>query len=267
MSEISAIERLLKRDRAIVLAALCVLAALSAVYTVLGGGMDMSALAMTRMSADMLTAPPDWTPAYAVVVFLMWWIMMIAMMLPSAAPVLLLYAAIKRRTREMTNPLTMTAVFLAGYLGVWALFSLAATLLEWVLEDGGVVSGTLRVSSVALGGAILIAAALYQFTPVKQSCLKRCQNPVQFITRPRAPGLSGALGAGIAHGTYCVGCCAVLMLPLFVGGIMNLFWIAGLGIYILLEKLLPQGRWVSYAAGAGLFAVGIGLLVSAGTME
>lgn len=267
MSENSAIERLLKQDRAIVWAALWALAGLSAVYTVLGGGMDLSALTMTRMSANMLMGPPDWTPAYAVLVFLMWWIMMIAMMLPSAGPVLLLYAALKRRSRNMTNPLTMTAVFLAGYLAVWALFSLAATFLQWVLEITGVVSGMLSVSNASLSGAILIAAALYQFTPVKQSCLTLCKNPVQFITRPRAPGLPGALSTGIAHGTYCVGCCAVLMLLLFFGGIMNLFWIAGLGIYILLEKLLPQGRWVSYATGAGLFAVGVSLLVSAGTME
>ncbi len=267
MSEISAIEGLLKQDRAIVLGALFTLAGLSAVYTVLGGGMDMSALAMTRMSPDMLMAPPDWTPAYAVLAFLMWWIMMIAMMLPSATPVLLLYAALKRRNRDLTNSLTMTAVFLAGYLAVWALFSLAATILQWVLEDRGVVSGMLNVSNVALGGVILIAAALYQFTPVKQNCLALCKNPVQFVTRLRAPGLPGALGAGITHGAYCVGCCAVLMLLLFFGGIMNLFWIAGLSIYILLEKLLPQGRWVSYAAGAGLFVVGVNLLVSAAAME
>jgi predicted metal-binding membrane protein len=267
MRQISAIERLLKRDRTIVLAALFALAGLSAVYTVLGGGMGMSALAMTYMSGDMLMAPAHWTPVYAVLVFLMWWIMMIAMMLPSARPVILLYAALKRRSRDLTNPLIMTSVFLGGYLSVWALFSLAATSLQWLLEKSSVVSGMLKVSNVALGGVILIVAALYQVTPLKQNCLALCKNPVQFITKLRTPGLPGALGAGIAHGTYCVGCCAALMLLLFVGGIMNLFWIAGLSTYILLEKLLPQGRWVSYAAAAGLFVVGVNLLVSAAVME
>lgn len=267
MFEISAIERLLKRDRAIVLAALFMMAGLSAVYTVLGGGMDMSALAMTRMPPDMLMAPPDWTPAYAVLMFLMWWIMMMAMMLPSATPVILLYAALKRRRHDLANPLIMTTVFLAGYLAVWALFSLAATFLQWVLDDTGMVSSMLSVSNAALGGVILITAALYQFTPLKHNCLALCKNPVKFITKPRAPGLPGALGAGITHGAYCVGCCAVLMLLLFFGGIMNLFWIAGLSIYVFLEKLLPEGGSISYAAGTGLFIVGVKLLVSAAAME
>jgi predicted metal-binding membrane protein len=259
MSDVSTIERLLKRDRAIVLAALAAMAAVSAVYTVFGVGMDMSALDMTAMPGDMLMAAAVWTPEYAVLAFFMWWIMMIAMMLPSAAPVLLLYAAVKRKRREIANPVTMTAVFLSGYLFAWALFSLFATSLQWLLQSAGLVSGMLNVSNNALGVAILLAASVYQFSPLKQVCLKQCKQPARFIAGPQGAGLTGALRLGLRHGTFCVGCCCGLMLLLFFGGIMNLFWIAGLGIYVLLEKLLPQGRWLSYAAGIALFALGLKL--------
>jgi predicted metal-binding membrane protein len=170
-----------------------------------------------------------------------------------------LYAALKRRRREILNPVAMTAVFLSGYLAVWALFSLLATSLQWILQSAGLVSGMLNVSNKALGVAILLAASVYQFSPLKQVCLKQCKQPARFIAGPQNAGLTGALRLGLRHGTYCVGCCGGIMLLLFFGGIMNLFWIAGLGVYVLLEKLLPQGRWLSYAAGIVLFAVGVKL--------
>jgi predicted metal-binding membrane protein len=259
-SDVSAIERLLKRDRQIVLVCVAAMVVLSGLYTMLGVGMEMSAIAMTGMPSTMLMDTAEWTPTYAVLVFLMWWIMMIAMMLPSAAPALLLYAAIRRRGRGPTDPVVMTAIFLLGYLSVWALFSLLATALQGALEYVGVVSGMLSVSNRALGGVVLLTAALYQFTPMKQACLTQCRNPVRFITGTHGAGRVGALRLGIRHGTYCVGCCGLLMLLLFFGGIMNLFWIAGIGIYVLLEKLLPRGRWLSHAAGIGMFAVGIWLV-------
>jgi predicted metal-binding membrane protein len=260
MSNVSTMERLLKRDRALLLLALAAMVGLSAIYTVQGAGVNMSALEMTRMPEGMLMATATWTPAYAVLVFFMWWIMMIAMMLPSAAPVLLLYAALKRRSRDASDPLTMTAVFLLGYLAVWALFSLLATGLQWALEYVGIISGMLSVSNKTLGGVILLLVGLYQFTPFKQTCLTQCQNPVRFVIGSSRTGLVGALRLGMRHGAYCVGCCVGLMLLLFVGGVMNLYWIAGLGIYVLLEKLIPAGRWVSFAAGGGLFASGAALM-------
>ncbi len=262
MSDVSTIERLLRRDRAIVLAALMAIGSLSVAYTVFSLGMNMSAGDKTAMSGEMLMAAAAWTPAYAVLVFLMWWIMMIAMMLPSAAPVLLLYAALKRRRRDIADPMLMIALFLSGYLAVWALFSLLATALQWMLQFTKMVSGSLTLSSNVLGIAIVLAAAAYQFSPLKQACLKQCQQPARFIAGSQGTGQVGALRLGVRHGTYCVGCCGVLMLLLFFGGVMNLYWIAGLGVYVLLEKLLPQGRWLSFAAGVGLFAVGVKLVVS-----
>jgi predicted metal-binding membrane protein len=121
----------------------------------------------------------------------------------------------------------------------------------------------MTVTNKAVGGIILVAAALYQFSPLKQACLRQCQTPIRFITRYQRPGLGGALRLGVRHGAYCVGCCALLMVLLFFGGIMNLFWIAGLSITVMLEKLLPHGRWVGYAAAIGLLAGGAALLLSA----
>ena len=266
-SDISAVERLLKRDRVIVLVCVAAMVVLSALYTTLGVGMDMSAIAMTSMPSAMLMDAAEWTPTYAVLVFLMWWIMMIAMMLPSAAPALLLYAAVRRRRGGLADPVVMTGIFLLGYLATWALFSLSATALQGALEYVGAVSGMLSVSNRALGGVILLAAALYQFTPIKQACLTQCRNPVRFITGAHGTGFAGAFRLGVRHGTYCVGCCAVLMLLLFFGRIMNLVWIAGLGVYVLLEKLLPWGRWLSQAAGIGMFAAGAWLVASVASME
>lgn len=229
--------------------------------------MDMSAPAMAGMPNAMLMDAAEWTTTYAVLVFLMWWIMMIAMMLPSAAPALLLYAALRRRSGGLADPVVMTAIFLLGYLATWALFSLLATGLQGALEYLRVLSGTLSVSNRALGGVILLAAALYQFTPIKQACLTQCRNSVRFVTGAHGAGLAGAFRLGVRHGTYCIGCCAVLMLLLFFGGIMNLVWIAGLGLYVLLEKLLPWGRLLSHGAGIGMFSVGAWLVASVAWME
>jgi predicted metal-binding membrane protein len=174
----------------------------------------------------------------------------------------LLYAAIKRRRTDISNPLSLTAAFLAGYLILWGFFSLFATALQWSMDLAGLVSHTMTIKSTVLGGLILIMAAVYQFTPVKHVCLNHCQRPVRFLSSRQAPGLFGAWQRGLRHGMFCVGCCLFLMSLLFVGGIMNPYWVVGLAIYILLEKLLPYGRWLGHLTGAGLLISGVVLLVS-----
>jgi predicted metal-binding membrane protein len=197
---------------------------------------------MTTMPSDMVMTPAAWTSGYALVMFLMWWIMMSAMMLPSAAPTVLLYAAIKRRRTDIGNPLSLTAAFLFGFLVLWGLFTLLATVLQWSLARAGLLSPTMSVTSRLLAAVILVMAAAYQFTPIKRSCLAHCQHPVRFSTARRGAGLVGAWRLGLSHGAFCAGCCVFLILLLFVGGIMNLYWISGLALYILLEKLLPYDR-------------------------
>jgi predicted metal-binding membrane protein len=136
-------------------------------------------------------------------------------------------------------------------------------LAQWGLERAGLVSMTVASSSATFGGAILLAAGLYQFTPVKSACLRYCQSPVLFLSRYWRPGAAGALRMGLQHGGYCLGCCWFLMLLLFVAGIMNLFWIAGIALYVACEKLLPLGQRLSRAAGAVLIVAGTIVLARA----
>ncbi len=132
--------------------------------------------------------PVDWSPGYALLMFWMWWIMMIAMMLPSAAPMILLFALVNRRSREQGAPWVPTAVFTAGYLIAWGGFSLAATLLQWWLEQAGLADHVDGQRDAWLGGTILIAAGIYQLTPLKHACLRHCRGPVEFISQHWRPG-------------------------------------------------------------------------------
>jgi len=186
-------------------------------------------------------------------------VMMVAMMLPSAAPMVLLFAAISRKQREAGKPFVPTVIFLAGYLAVWGLFSVLATGAQWGLEAAGFAPMT-SGAGARLGGAILIAAGLYQLTPLKQACLSHCRSPILFLTSHWRPCRAGAWRMGLAHGAYCLGCCWFLMALLFVGGIMNVIWIAALALYVLFEKIVPAGHWLAYAAGAALSLGGIAMM-------
>lgn len=265
---VGTVENLLRRDGLIVAGALSVLVLIAAVYTVMGVGMNMTAIEMTLMAGPFaepmpMAMQPEWTAAYALLVFLMWWVMMIAMMTPSAAPLVLLFAAVKRTGPEAGRAAPHSGILLAGYLGVWAGFSTLATFVQWAAEWAGILSGAMMtIESRWLAALVLIAAGLYQFTPVKSACLRHCRAPGLFLAEHRRPGAAGALRMGIAHGAYCLGCCWVLMVLLFVGGIMNLIWIAGLTTYVIIEKLLPRGDLVAKIAGASLAVLGCWLLVT-----
>jgi predicted metal-binding membrane protein len=111
-------------------------------------------------------------------------------------------------------------------------------------------------TSPLLGGLVLIAAGIYQWTPAKHACLARCRSPLAFLLTEWREGARGALVMGIRHGFSCAGCCWLLMLLLFVVGVMNLLWIALLTVFVLLEKILPRGLWVSRASGGALIIWG-----------
>ncbi|MDQ8731173.1 DUF2182 domain-containing protein [Bradyrhizobium daqingense] len=255
----SILEHLLHRDRLIVAIGTVTVVALAWAYLAAGAGMD------TEMMADMPDmAPMPWTPFYGVLLFVMWWVMMVAMMAPSAAPTVLLYATAKRKQETASRAAIDSWIFLAGYLVTWAGFSLAAVLVQGAFEHFGLLSMAMASTSALLGGCVLIAAGLYQFTPFKQACLRYCESPLLFLSRHWRPGTRGALRMGLRHGSYCVGCCWFLMLLLFVGGVMNLAWIIGIALYVAGEKLLPFGRRLSYAAGGILILSGAIVLARAG---
>ncbi|MFQ5623073.1 MAG: DUF2182 domain-containing protein [Paracoccaceae bacterium] len=265
----STVERLVRRDRLIVFLAVTAIFMLAGVYTVLGVGMNMSALDMTRMARPigepmMMGGRAVWTPTYALLVVLMWWVMMIAMMTPSAAPTLLLFTALKRHGKDRLNAPLLGGLFLAGYLLCWAVFSVIATALQWGLGNLGLISASMMtISSRVLAGSVLIGAGLYQFSGLKNACLKHCRSPAHFLAGHNRPGRAGALLMGAHHGVYCLGCCWALMALLFVGGIMNLYWIVGLAAYAIAEKVLPHGETVSRIAGAAIAAAGAWVLLSA----
>ena len=282
MNERAGIEQLLARDRLIISVAMLAIFLIATVYTLMGVGMSMSSVEMTfgtsempmqdMPSKDMLDGgmssmmmPPVWSASYAALVFLMWWVMMIAMMLPSVASIILLYSTLIRRSNPTQNPSVLAGTFLGGYLAAWAFFSLLATLLQSVLELRGFVSPMMMsLTSQIIGSGVLIAAGLYQFTPVKESCLQHCQNPLKFLTEKRRPGYRGAFLMGVEHGAFCLGCCWFLMALLFVGGIMNLYWIIGLTLYVLLEKLIPTTNSINVGkiAGGLLILGGVGIIIT-----
>lgn len=266
--ESTALETVVKQDRAILIAGLLAVMVVSWIWLLLGAGMDMDAFEMTRLSAPVgqdgtKSAIPmdmvhfvEWTFGYAVLMVFMWWIMMVAMMLPSASPMLLLFALLNRKQRSRGRPFVPTGVFAAGYLIVWGLFSVIATLLQWALEGSGLLSSMMVSTSAVLGGCLLLAAGAWQLTPIKQACLRHCRSPIGFLTSNWRDGRGGAFRMGVRHGLYCLGCCFFIMGLLFYGGVMNLYWIIGLAAFVLIERLTPAGHWVGGVVGIGLVGWG-----------
>ena len=239
-------ETVLGRDRAVTIASLVAVTALAWTYLV--------ALAGDR-GAMPEVAP--WSVLDAWLMFVMWAVMMVGMMLPSAAPMILLYAAVSRKQRGRGHVFAPTGTFAAGYLVAWTLFSLAATALQWALEQAALLSPMMVSASAWLGGGLLIAAGAYQWTPLKHACLENCRSPVEFLSRIWRKGTGGAVAMGIHHGAYCVGCCWFLMALLFVGGVMNLLWVAAIAGFVLAEKIVPHGHMVSRASGVLLVLAGV----------
>lgn len=268
LADSTVLERVLRRDRLVVAAALAVIIAIAWIWVALGAGTGMSVVGMTRRSGmpditGMIMEPAAWTLGYAGLIFAMWWVMMAAMMLPSAAPMLLLFAQVTRKARAGDRPYVPTGIFATGYLIAWGGFSVLATGLQWTLEELGLLSPMMVTTSYWLGGAILLVAGAWQLTPVKGVCLRHCRSPLSFLVGSWRPGRLGALRMGLEHGTYCLGCCWFLMGLLFFGGIMNLFWIAGLAAFVLLEKTIPLGHWVGRIIGIAAVAGGVLMLVEA----
>jgi predicted metal-binding membrane protein len=168
-----------------------------------------------------------------------WTVMMAAMMLPSTSPLVLLYA------RQSTA--TSSALLTAGYVAVWAGVGLAAYGIDMRLPD----------PSNRVVGAVLIGAGLYQLTPLKTACLKRCRNPADFLVTHWRRGRVGALRLGVEHGAYCVGCCWALMGVLIVAGSMSLAWVVAIALVVAGEKLLPAGQLFGRLGGVGLLVAGI----------
>ena len=248
---------LLRRDRLVVLGSLGAVTALAWAYLV------WSAAKMTGTAApmDMMGLRP-WAFADFLLVFLMWTIMMVGMMVPTATPMTLIYAAVARKAEGQGTVVAPTSTFVSGYVAVWTLFSLVATIAQWGLDRAALLSPMMVATSPALGAALLIAAGIYQLTPAKTACLIRCQSPIHFIAQHWRPGVRGAFRMGFQHGAFCLGCCWLLMGLLFVGGVMNLLWIAAIALFVLLEKVVPDTRLAGRLAGGAMMVTGLAFLAT-----
>lgn len=194
-------------------------------------------------------AASDWSLGSLFPLFLMWAGMMVAMMLPSAMPMILTFASVTRNRRRQQRPYVSVSVFVAGYVAIWSVFSAGAAVAQWLLHRQALLSPAMASTSAWLGGGLLLAAGVFQFTPLKRACLAHCRTPFEFIMTRWREGTRGAFRMGLEHGLFCAGCCWALMSLLFLLGVMNILWIAALSALVALEKLLPRAVWLSAATG------------------
>jgi predicted metal-binding membrane protein len=239
-SEADLTSRILRHERWVVACGIAMLVALSWWFLASGAGIG----GMDGMGVAGMEPPPLGA------LILMWWLMMVAMMLPSAAPAILLYGRV-REMRGADTAIAQTWVFLAGYVGVWLIFSIGAAALQRLISGA-----SMALTDHRLAGALLIVAGLYQLSPLKSACLRQCRSPAQFLSRHWGPGMNGAIRLGALHGAYCVGCCWMLMALLFVGGVMNFLWIVALTVIVGIEKLVPKGDVLGRVAGAAFVVWG-----------
>jgi predicted metal-binding membrane protein len=246
------LEAILRRERLIIggcLAAMVVLAWLYLFHTKMAmPDMDMPGMVMLDLN--------KWGPSTVVLLFVMWTVMMVAMMVPSATPMILAFLTVNQRRQATERPLVPVAIFLFGYLAVWTAFSAIATFAEWSLHQAAMLSTTMTATSPVLNGGLLIAAGIFQLTPLKRACLKGCQSPLSFIMSEWREGAGGAFVMGLRHGAYCAGCCWILMALLFVAGIMNLLWVAVIALFVMAEKILAKGELLGRVAGIALVVAG-----------
>ena len=277
----------LEKDNLIVYLSIFLIVIITGLYTIFGIGMSMSAIEMTKMSGifsmpssmemnmnmgsnnmDMNMGSNNtdmknrWSISMAMSMFLMWWLMMIAMMTPSAAPTLLLFHNLKKIGSEGKKALSYTYLFLFGYLIIWAIFSLIACIIHKFFDTSSITDAAMmQLKSVQFSGILLITAGVYQFTPLKNACLEKCRTPIDFLSSNNRKGAKGSFIMGAHHGLFCLGCCWALMALLFVGGVMNLFWITGLALYVLIEKIIIKAGWLDKIMGLILIFFGTSLLI------
>jgi len=263
MSE-AAFEALLRRDRVVGGGALAVLGVAAWLYLFhVAPPMSDRAMSDLQTMPGMAMAMPardawGWMVGALVV---MWAVMMVATMTPAAAPMILMFAAIHRRRAAEGRPAVPTVIFVLGYLVVWTIYSVAAGVVQAALHAAALLSPAMTATSPLLAGGLLVAAGVFQWTPLKRACLAACRSPLSFLMSGWREGRGGALVMGLRHGLYCLGCCWALMALLFVAGVMNLPWVAVIAVAVLVEKVVPSGDLVGRLAGVALIAAGV-LLVA-----
>jgi len=216
-------------------------------------GVHGTGILPTDLIMRMMMDPETRVSSYILAAIIMWAVMMLAMMLPAAVPLLLIFRKIHRADNLEGDSLRLAF----GFLTVWLIFSTAAAAVQWGLHQNGLLGGRYFVVSKGLAGAIIFGAGLYQFSPFKDACLSRCRSPFSFLMNHWDPVTGSAFRVGFHHGLFCLGCCWVLMLLMFVGGVMSVLTMAVISMLILLERTLPGGRWIRFLPGFSLLGLGI----------
>jgi predicted metal-binding membrane protein len=255
---LGALELVVRRQDAIALAG--VVLTVAAAWAYLLGSSGISGPEMDGMEMPG-PAPESWSWREGVLLFGMWAVMMVAMMLPSAAPMILLFSRIGVTRSERGGKPVSVLLFALGYLLVWWAFSALAALVQWQLHSAAALSADMRAASPVAAGVLLIVAGVYQWLPSKQGCLRQCRSPFGFLATSWREGHRGAVVMGVTHGTFCLGCCWMLMALLFAAGVMNLVWVAAISGLVLVEKLMPGGAAVARAAGIIFVCAGIALIL------
>ena len=194
-------------------------------------------------------------------IFLMWFFMMIAMMLPTAIPFIMMFDKISYQRKKQKYSYALTIIFFLSYMLVWGLFSLCIAIIHFFLQKNNILNPTTLSVSYLIGGFLFIISGIYQMTPLKETCLRYCRNPIEFLSTKKIFYNSGAFYIGFKHGLFCVGCCWILMMLLFYSGIMNIFWIVGLSLYVLIEKFLFFGKKINLFTGLILILFGLRIIL------
>jgi predicted metal-binding membrane protein len=244
----------LRRQQAAILACLAVLAGIAwAVLIVQARGMNGMAMSLT-MGMD------------AGLFFAIWVAMMAAMMFPAAAPMVLMFAQVQAGKRRQGQEAVSTWIFVGVYLAVWAVVGALAYLLAVGAQNLGSSVGWIGENGPRFGGILLIAAGIYQVTPLKRACLRQCRSPLAFLLTSWRDGVTGAVRMGLSHGLYCLGCCWLLFAILFPLGMMNIALLAVVTLLIFAEKSLPYGDRLSWGIAAVLIGYGLAVVVSPGIL-
>ena len=243
-----------------VLAAICVIGLAGLGWLALG--LMVSGMGAFEALCRPLAASTAWGASGFAIVALMWGAMTLAMMLPSAAPMILTYAEIAdtaaRKHERIVSPFLLTA----GYTLVWLGFAALATLAQFVFTRAALLDTGMASASGLFSGAIFIGAGIYQFSALKHACLTQCQSPFPFFFANWATTARGVFRLGVKQGLYCLGCCWAMMLVMFSVGLMNVVWMAALGVLMTIEKI-GAGRRFSHGVGAALIALGVAFVLSA----
>jgi predicted metal-binding membrane protein len=203
-----------------------------------------------------------WSSSDLALAFAMWMAMTFAMMLPAGAPMLATYMDIAGAGKRKGLEIPSAGVLAAGYLAVWGVFAVAATVAQWGLASAGELSPALKLASPWIGAGVLIGAGAWQFSATKHNCLTKCRRPFTWFMANWRDDTRGVLAMGLRQGIICLGCCWALMAVMFVAGLMNLVWMAVLAIVMVSEKVLPNPKPLVYGTGIVLILTGIGVIAS-----